>query len=238
VAKRPVFIPNLNGDFLVREEEIEFVFFNGFAVSQKQKSINSLHQSAEALLDISGDILEVSTKSMQRIGTELSAFNLTITSENHGEILLEAAFQGSKVFDETGQDSFLYDLKSGAEIKKRVGAKSDQTLTQFAFNGEIWGLEPKTAFYDWLYLQALHQRDNEGDITNSLKGYGAFTDIEFNPKRSINCQARSCAMFLALRHRNLLDDALSDKSSFLQVLADFNINKPPEQTALTLGFAE
>ena len=238
MAKRPVFIPQLTGESLVREEEIEFVFFNGFAVSQKQKSINSLHEAAVTALELSGEILEVSTKSMQKVGTELSAFNLTIASENYGEILLEAAFQGSKVFHETGQDPYLYDLQSGTEIKKRVGAKSDQTLTQFVFDGQIWELEPKTAFYDWLYLQALFQRDHEGDITNSLKGYAAFTDIEFNPKRSINCQARSCAMFLALRHRNLLDDALSDKSSFLQVLADFNINKPPEQTALTLGFAE
>ena len=238
MAKRPVFIPQLTSESLVREEEIEFVFFNGFAVSQKQKSINSLHEAALRALELSGEILEVSTKSMQRIGTELSAFNLTITSENHGEILLEAAFQGSKVFDETGQDSFLYDLKSGAEIKKRVGAKSDQTLTQFVFDGQTWELEPKTAFYDWLYLQALFQRDQEGDITNSLKRYAAFTDIEFNPKRSINCQARSCALFIALRHRNLLNEALSNRETFLQVLGDFNINKPPEQTTLTLDFTE
>ena len=235
MAKRPIFIPNLDGDSLVREETIEFIFYNGFSVSQKQKSIDSLHQSAEAALNISGDILEVSTKSLQQIGAELSAFNLTITTKYHGEILLEAAFQGSKVFAETGQDSFLYDLKSGPDIKKHVSDKSDQVLTNFAFDGEIWELEPKTAFYDWLYLQSLHQRDNEEDITNSLKGFGAFTDIEFNPRRSINCQARSCAMFLALRHRNLLDDALSNKVKFLQVLEDFKINKPPEQTVLTFG---
>ncbi len=78
MAKRPVFIPQLTSESLVREEEIEFVFFNGFAVSQKQKSINSLHEAALRALELSGEILEVSTKSMQKVGTELSAFNLTI----------------------------------------------------------------------------------------------------------------------------------------------------------------
>lgn len=231
MAKRPVFIPQLTGETLVCEEEIDFVFFSGFSISQKQKSINSLHEAAETALELEGNILEVSTKSLQKVGNALSAFNLTIVSKNHGEILLEAAFQGSKVFHETGQDPYLYELQSGAEIKKRVSEKSDQTLTQFTFDRQTWELEPKTAFYDWLYLHALSQRDHEGDITSSLHNYAAFTDIEFNPKRSINCQARSCALFVALRHRNILDEALADKDSFLQVLKEFGITPAPQQTS-------
>lgn len=234
MASRPIFIPELKGLNLVREEIVEFTFFNGFSISQKQRSIESLHKSAKSVLNLTGDILEVSTKSMQPIGTKLSAFNLTLSSKNYGEILLEAAFQGSKVFEESGQDRFLYELQSGKEIKKRISEKSDQKLIEFDFDGNTWDLEPKTAFYDWLYLHALRQRDIKGDITFELKNFAGFTDIEFNPKRSINCQARSCAIFLALRERNILDDALSHKAAWLEVLGEFNMKSPPEELSLDI----
>ena len=42
--------------------------------------------------------------------------------------------------------------------------------------------------------------------------------IEFNPKKSINCQARSVALFVFLQDKNLLEDALSDKRPFIRLL--------------------
>ena len=33
------------------------------------------------------------------------------------------------------------------------------------------------------------------ELVNELEHRAAFTDIEFNPKRSINCQAHSVALF-------------------------------------------
>ena len=53
-------------------------------------------------------------------------------------------------------------------------------------------LEPRTFFYDWLYVSALAGRP---ELVNELEHRAAFTDIEFNPKRSINCQAHSVALF-------------------------------------------
>ncbi len=49
--------------------------------------------------------------------------------------------------------------------------------------------------------------------------YTAFTDIEFNPKKSINCQARSCALYVSLARKELLDIALESKESFLDILS-------------------
>ena len=46
MAKRPIFIPNINGNQLLIEENIDFNWFSGFAISQKQKSIESLHKNA------------------------------------------------------------------------------------------------------------------------------------------------------------------------------------------------
>ena len=56
-------------------------------------------------------------------------------------------------------------------------------------------LEPRTFFYDWLYVSALAGRP---ELVNELEHRAAFTDIEFNPKRSINCQAHLVALFQGL----------------------------------------
>jgi hypothetical protein len=52
--------------------------------------------------------------------------------------------------------------------------------------------------------------------------YAGFTDIEFNPYRSINCQARSCALFLALMKLELFDDAVKSPESFIRVISGFD----------------
>ena len=58
------------------ETAVEFTWFAGMAISQKQKSIQSLHEAAKRRL---GDvpILEISSKSPDPLGVRLSAFNLT-----------------------------------------------------------------------------------------------------------------------------------------------------------------
>ena len=53
-----------------------------------------------------------------------------------------------------------------------------------------------------------------------LYDYAGFTDVEFNPHRSINCQARSAALFLSLMKRGELDDALKSPSDFVRVLTN------------------
>ena len=92
-------------------------------------------------------------------------------------------------------------------------------LVGFRFEGFDFPLEPKTAFYDWLYISFLK---DYRDWAPKLYAYGGFTDVEFNPHRSINCQARSCALFLSLMRRNLLDKALESPQAFVQLLLDFD----------------
>ena len=98
----------------------------------------------------------------------------------------------------------------------------DFIITGFDFQGELWDNEPKTAFYDWLYINAVNQKlDNDTEfLFENISGYTAFTDIEFNPKKSLNCQARSCAVFVSLVRKNLLSIALESRESFLDILSD------------------
>ena len=46
----------------------------------------------------------------------------------------------------------------------------------------------------------------------------AAANVEFNPHRSINCQARSAALFLSLMKRGELEHALHSPSDFIETL--------------------
>ena len=136
-------------------------------------------------------------------------------------VLLEAAFQGSKVFERSGQHKHLYQLTSGTEIKKFINGRPSEDIVCFKFEGHAWPLQPLTAFYDWLYLRALQQIEIADDgFLDKLAGFDGFTDIEFNPAKSINCQARSCALFVALSRAGIFREAMTDPQSFIEVLDD------------------
>ncbi len=212
MAERPVFIPVDEGNQLVNEKNISFPWHPGMAPSQKKKNISELHESAKKLGITS--ILEVSTKSEEKLGFLLSAFNLKVEMKDSSIIPLESAFQGSKCFQDSGPYNDLYG-KTGSEIKKDERIKNSGDLSGFSFDGQEWELEPRTAFYDWLYIQAVYRQPNLGQ---NLENYNAFTDIEFNPRKSFNCQARSCALYVSLMKRQILENVLRDRRLFLEIL--------------------
>lgn len=76
MAKRPAFFVHQGK---VVSETYSFEWYSGFAVSQKQKSIKSLH-NAIIKADVNAKPLEISTKSMETIGVKLSAFNIQINN--------------------------------------------------------------------------------------------------------------------------------------------------------------
>ena len=213
MANRPIFLSTNNPKKLFIEQNIDFQFYNGFSITQKTKSIKSLHQSAQKLgFD---NILEVSTKSSLKIGWALSAFNLMVEFEGDREISVESAFQGSKVFENNIQYKDIYH-KTSIEAKKDQRLKHSGEIIGFEFQGEFWDNEPKTAFYDWLYINALYSTNR--DIVDELLNYQIFSDIEFNPKKSINCQARTCAILVSLVKLDLIDEALSSKERFINIV--------------------
>jgi len=220
MAQRPVFLPAADSG-LVDEAMVEFEWFPGFAVVQKQRSIEALHAAAIETLGV-GRLLEASTKSPDPLGVRLSAFNLSVEVDGEpNPVLLEAAFQGSKVFAIQGQFTHLYEVKDGSAVRRFMNELPDDRLTGFRFDGHDWPLSPRTAFYDWLYLHSLRElarRDDQAEET--LFGVDGFTDIEFNPAKSINCQARSCALYVALLKLGILHDATTDPESFVEVLKD------------------
>ncbi len=215
MAKRPVYVPNKDGKLAVSEIEVEFRWFPGMAKSQKQKSIASLHEASEKR-NIS-PLLEISSKSDQELGVKLSAFNLFITTKKQKRTFsVESAFQGSKVFEKGGPYVDLFE-KTSREAKKDIRLKESGNLLKFIFFNREFPLKPRTLFYDWLYINALHQNE---ELAEQVLQYAGFTDIEFNPKKSINCQAFSAALYVSLSYASLLKDALESPEVFEEIVGE------------------
>jgi hypothetical protein len=225
MAQRPLLLATPEGNSLVLEIPIEFKWHPGMSVSQKQKSIQSLHESARARLQ-SEKILEISSKSETDLGRQLSAFTLSFTLKNGVRSTVECAFQGSKVFQNGGPFSDLYGTGSRT-AKKDPRIQENGSLIAFSLEGEEWPLEPQTFFYDWIYCNALHQNLN---LARQVLNFDGFTDIEFNPAKSINCQARSAAQYVSMNRRGILNDALCDKNLFQSLY--YGLNKVEVQQKL------
>ena len=211
MARRPVFAPDSDKPY-VSELSLDFEYFPGFSIQQKQRSIASLHASYVAKFP-SSRVLEVSSKSESDIGVRLSAFNLMIEHPGRGSYSVECAFQASKVFLHGGPFVDLLDASSRAAKTDRRLRESGE-LVAFRYCEHEFPLEPKTYFYDWLYASALCRDDK---LVEQVMMFDAFTDIEHNPERSINCQARSVAKVVGLARAGLLEDALQSPQAFLEL---------------------
>lgn len=213
MAQKTVYQPLIN-EIGVKRTLVEYEYFSGFALSQKQKCIKSLHQAA-SLKGIQS-ILEVSSKSTESLGISLSAFNLSL-QVNEKNYCVEQLFQASKVFETGGPYTDLLKVSS-REAKTDTRLKESGNIIAFNILGTNFPIEPKTFFYDWLYFSALLQ--NKDLFENALL-YEAFTDIEFNEKKSINCQAYSLALGCSIikNSNNLLNSETINRDDFLKLCA-------------------
>ena len=211
MAVRPVFVPS--DTVYVRIVDTEFRFFNGFSAAQRQRSSESLHEAYKRSHNGS-NILEVSSFSTIPLGEKLSAFNLPISLADGTKVPVEVAFQGGKVFANGGPYKDL--LKATPRDAKRDPRLSTSgRIVGFEFEGRRFPTRPETLFYTWLYLHALNENP---ELANELLQYDAFTDIVFNPNRSINCQAYACAVFVSLHKKSELEKALDDLGFLASVL--------------------
>lgn len=193
------------------------------------------------------DILEVSTASEDyETGKALSALNLMYEDSISGRVYsVENWFQAAKVFERDGEEYGPYaellsvrtpkrylntflDKKTAAQYEDDYLFQKIQSeivgadLTRFELGEKRFPLVPRSSFYDFLYAKALYQ-DRNSELAKRLCEYRVFTDIMFNPgtgkRRKYNTQARSCAIFVSLTKRGLIDDALFDIETFIDLVA-------------------
>lgn len=219
MAKKKYFIVNMDKG-IVEEKLIDYRFNPGFALVNKQKNILAVH---EAINMKEGDkkILDVSSRSPVEIGVKLSAFNLSIITKKEKKISVESIFQSSKVFENGNQYiDLLY--KTSLEAKKDNRLKNSGKIIGFSYNNINFNNEPQTLFYDWIYINSLwfNIKNYNLDIKEILK-YSIFTDIEFYHEKSINCQARSVALFILMYKNKVLEKCLKDSKVFEKYLKFF-----------------
>lgn len=205
MATRKVYIVDEFGK--VMEDLIEFRFFSGFSMSQKEKSINSLKENI--LLKYKKNSLEISSKSIDLLGRKLSAFNLKLKIDGN-YFSLENIFQSSKVFEHGGPYIDLLYV-SPVKAKQDVRLRNSGKLINFKFQEIYYPTEPKTLFYSYVYNLALYYSNiNVEDLNN----YSIFSDIEFNHIKSINNQAFATAIYISLYRKGLIELALKSVENF------------------------
>lgn len=200
MANRPVYF-SVDKYPYVKVFHADFEWNGGFAKSQKQKNIVALHESYLRHFP-SSKVLEISSKSLQELGIQLSAFHLLkYVPILNKSVPVECVFQGGKVFNAGGPYLDLYEV-TPREAKKDERLKNSGMIKGFYFDNMNYPNYPRTAFYDFIYINAIIENK---ELANQVLEYDAFTDIEFNPDKSLNCQARACAMYVSLHKLNLLE---------------------------------
>lgn len=211
MAVRPVFVPMQRAPFF-RPVEINFSWNGGFALVQSRKNIKAMHDGFNRFYP-GVPVLEISSKSWQEHGKELSAFNM---EKRVGDkyIKVECIYQAGKIFRDGGPYLDLLESKP-KDAKRDERLKNSGPLTGFVFDGRRFPLHPENMFYNYIWINALMENQN---LANVVLQYGAFTDIVFS-SNSINCQAAAAAVYVALHKLGLLEQ-VKTAETFYKLLTD------------------
>lgn len=209
MAVRPVYVAKEKAPFF-EIVNVEFEWNGGFAKVQKQKNIKAIHEGFTRKMP-NKKVLEISSKSMQDGGEALSAFFLPkYVPALEKSVPVECVYQSGKVFEKGGPYTDLLTV-TPKEAKRDERLKNSGKLVQFCFDGKGFPLIPRTIFYDYIYINALFENK---ELAKVALEYDAFTDIEFNPEKGLNSQAKAAATFVALSRMGLVEK-VKDFSEFI-----------------------
>lgn len=228
MAKRYIYY--IDNDNKYHQELIDFKWFPGLSKSQyKRSSFSLISAFNEKHSNDNLNVLEISTASDNHLGIKCSAFNLRVIANNSKVYTVEQIFQAAKYFDgdndksQKKRASRILDKKSSYSAKKlarELGQK--QKLVKFRIGGKDYPLCPQTSFYNWVYINVLHQHK---ELAEGICKYQGFSDIYFNPKRSINTQAEACARYVFLVKTGLLDHSLDSFDNFVDDVYESGLKK-------------
>lgn len=217
MAEKSVFISKADYPFF-EEVHVNIDWFGGFALSQKRKCQIGLHQNFLSAYP-KEKVLEISSSSLLSLGNRLSAMNLSKRTQK-GITTVESAFQSSRIYSDGAKTigpfpEYLF--LPGRESKKLVKeASKGMHSYKYEFD-DMTFYAPEhhiSQFYDFLYLNALLEPENEAVKKQLLQeGFTAFTDLA---TKSLNCQARSAAIFVGLVRAGLIDE-VRDYASYLKL---------------------
>ena len=229
MASRPIYMPKSAAPYRTLYSA-EFTWNSGLSASQKKKNVIALHEAFTAHFP-EKKVLEISSKSMQEGGVELSAFNLKKFVPSLGRSLpVEVIYHAGKVFKNGGPYTDLL-MGTSREAKKDERLKNSGAIVGFRFEGRDFPTHPQTFFYDYLYINALLENP---ELAKIVLEYDGFTDIEFNPEKSVSCQAKSAALFVSLSRLGLIDK-VRDPDDFLGLFEGRSAVIPPAAGPASAG---
>ena len=214
MASRPVFVPDTDPDHpkLVHEHEVDFQWQPGRSLKQKKANIAKLHAAAVRRNLV--PLMEVSPESDDPLGASICVSNLAVEDERSYLLPLNAIYHGSMVFSGGGPFIDLYG-KSEKEIARDQRLTGSGEHAGFRFMDLEWGTKSGTMFYDWLVIHAIHRYQK---LRSGIRGFKGFTDIDCLSQGKTVCHARSCALYVALAEKKLLDDVIDSQDMFIETL--------------------
>lgn len=214
MATRPVFVPDTDPGHtqLVHEIEVDFQWAAGMEPETRKTNVARLHAgAAHRKLE---NLLEVSPFGKDPFGAQVAPARLTVKDDASYFVSLIPLYHGSKVFSGGGPYTDLY-RKSEEEILGDERLTESGRFVGFRFQGLEWGLKSGTMFYDWLTLHAI---DRNRNLSSAILKYAGFTDVGCLLREAGICHARSCALYVALVGKKILNEVSEDQDKFIRAL--------------------
>lgn len=214
MATRPIFVPDTDpgSSHLIHQHEVDFQWASGDAPELKKANIAKLHKAASHR-NLS-PLLEVSRYADDPLGSRMSLSRLTLKDEASYYVSVSGLYYGSMVFTKGGPFIDLYREHEG-DVSSDLRLNSSGPLAGFRFQDLEWGLKAEGMFYDWLVIQAIHRHRN---LSSGIMKFVGFTDLEFRSQDPGVCHARSCALYVALVEKKIIDKVLDNQDLFIEAL--------------------
>ena len=220
MADMPVYYVSKTAPYY-KAERVSFYSYPGTTAIQKQRNTEELHERFKARHK-NARLLEISRYSEELLGVLLDDKSLSL-SMGKKKAVIESAFYAGKVFRGGGPYTDLLSFPPRV-VKKDPRLHESGKLMWFALNGWAFPSEPQCFFYDWLYINAVWEKE---DLAEKICEYNAFTDAEFNPEEPACCQARSAAIFVSLCACGKIKKALLSPKKFMEEVYEIKCNKTP-----------
>ncbi len=166
--------------------------------------------------------LEISSRSADRLGRDLSAMNLPAAGDPHVRPV-EAVYQAAKCYGDGGPGTQLF--RSGYEAKRHDRERRRQgPLAGFRHDGRHWPPETGSAFYDWLWTRSALRSCGHG-VVERLQRYDGFTD-QFHRPGALACQAKAAAIVAGMG-LSRVRTAIETPETWLSHLSGRAVPAPP-----------
>ena len=173
-----------------------------------------------------GRSLEISSRSRDPLGRDLSAMNLPAAGDPRRRPV-EAVYQAAKCYGGGGPDAPGCDSGYAAKRRDRE-RRRDGPLAAFEHEGRRWPTETGSAFYDWLWTRSAIERWGIG-VVDRLREYGAFSD-QFHHAGALACQAKTAAVVAGMG-RARAQAAIESPEAWLRETRGAADRRPPAPRA-------